>query len=97
MSNTSCVSDNFNPVYAISWLASEIESAFITSVSPTSAQQFREARVQEFATFCAIPKRANRPFGRCSIDLLRKYSTGSPPDLRAWRRSNSRASSNVRV
>ena len=50
------VSDNFNPVYAISWLASEIESVFVSSDLERSAQQFREARMHEFAMFWRDPE-----------------------------------------
>jgi SAM-dependent methyltransferase len=37
------VSDNFNPAYSISWIASEAEAALRRDVSPAAAELFRQA------------------------------------------------------
>jgi SAM-dependent methyltransferase len=45
------VSENLNPVYALSWLASELEFGFGQGVSAKAAKAFRDARVCEFVNF----------------------------------------------
>lgn len=40
------ISENFNPIYALSWLASECESALRADVSPTAADQLRSSNLQ---------------------------------------------------
>ncbi len=45
------VSKNFNPAYALSWLASELESGFASGVSDHAAASFRDARLGEFMNF----------------------------------------------
>ena len=45
------VSENFNPVYAFSWFASELEAGLLASVSPQASANFREAQVGEFVSF----------------------------------------------
>jgi GT2 family glycosyltransferase/glycosyltransferase involved in cell wall biosynthesis/SAM-dependent methyltransferase len=74
------VSDNFNPVYAISWLASEIESAFISSLSPSSARDFREARMHEFAMFWRDPETRKSSlwelFYRLAPEVQHRFAAG---------------------
>jgi GT2 family glycosyltransferase/glycosyltransferase involved in cell wall biosynthesis/SAM-dependent methyltransferase len=45
------VSENFNPVYAFSWLASELEDGLLESVSREASTSFRKAQVGEFVNF----------------------------------------------
>lgn len=40
------VSENFNPLYALSWLASECEQALLSEISPDASHQLRTTRVQ---------------------------------------------------
>ncbi|HEY7730191.1 MAG TPA: class I SAM-dependent methyltransferase [Gaiellaceae bacterium] len=44
------VSPNFHPLYALGWLASELESGY-AEVSARTAERFRGARLEEFVTF----------------------------------------------
>ena len=44
------VSENFNPVYALSWLASDIDRGFM-EVAPEKSQAFRTMPVEDFVEF----------------------------------------------
>jgi GT2 family glycosyltransferase/glycosyltransferase involved in cell wall biosynthesis/SAM-dependent methyltransferase len=48
------VSDNFHPLYALSWLASDLESGY-AEVSARTAAAFRRTSVDEFARFWREP------------------------------------------
>lgn len=55
------VSDNFNPVYALSWISSELENSFRQSVSAEAAAAFANARLGDIAGFWRDPKSRTSP------------------------------------
>jgi SAM-dependent methyltransferase len=61
------VSDNFNPLYALSWLASDLEAGF-ESLSTKEARTFRETRIGDLSDFW---RKREQPDER----LARRFST----------------------
>ncbi|MBV8709363.1 MAG: class I SAM-dependent methyltransferase, partial [Acidobacteriaceae bacterium] len=75
-----CVSDNFNPAYTVSWLASELELAFAQYVSGDAAETFRKARLGEVMNFWRNPDSRSSPiwklFYTLPTDIQRRFAAG---------------------
>jgi len=69
------ISENFNPIYALSWLASECESALRNDVSPTAADLLRSSNLQTL-----IDGWRHGKIGE--IDLWKEFSRLSQPSQR---------------
>ncbi|MGE5778710.1 MAG: glycosyltransferase [Hyphomicrobiales bacterium] len=63
------VSDNLNPAFAFSWLASDLEQALAKHVSPAAAAAFVKAPVKEFVTLWRDEARRHVPLWRAFFDL----------------------------
>lgn len=63
------VSNNFNPAYAFSWLASDLEAAFAASVSEKAAANFRSAPVGSFASLWRDEGSRQSPLWQAFFDL----------------------------
>ncbi len=75
------VSDNFNPAYAFSWMASEAEAGFRREVSEEAGNAFAEARLREFAEFWRDPESRQsseiwKLFERLPPNVQRKLAAG---------------------
>ncbi len=74
------VSPNFNPVYALSWLVSELELAFSEHVSRSAAETFHEARIRDFSAFWRDPSSRISPIWKQFYNLppqtQRKFAAG---------------------
>jgi SAM-dependent methyltransferase len=74
------VSSNFNPVYTLSWLASEVESAFREGVSEDAARRFAEARFGEVMMFWRDGGTRTSPLWRMFYELpeaiQRRFAAG---------------------
>jgi SAM-dependent methyltransferase len=63
------VSENLNPAFAFSWLASDLEEALAAHVSPAAAATFVETPVKEFVTFWRNQARRHSPRWQVFFDL----------------------------
>jgi SAM-dependent methyltransferase len=83
------VSDNLNPAYAFSWLASEIESAFATCVSEEAAGDFLSAPVGSFVALWRDEGLRHSPlwqaFFQLPEDVQERFAAGW--EALAYRRS----------
>lgn len=74
------VSSNFNPIYTLAWLASEMEAAFQKGVSAQSAEILGEARLKDLMVFWRDPGSRNsalwRMFYELPSELQRKFAAG---------------------
>ena len=74
------VSSNFNPVYSLSWLTSELEFAFAQGVSTDAAQTFRESPLSDFIQFWRDPETRKSPtwrqFYELPSEIQHKFAAG---------------------
>lgn len=81
------VSKNFNPAYALSWLASELESGFASGVSDHAAASFRDARLGEFMNFWRDAETRKSLPGICFMSCRRPSKDNSQQGGGRWRKS----------
>ena len=74
------VSENFNPAYVLSWLASDMEFEFRSAVSEEAAELFNKATMQEFSVFWRDPASRSSElwsiFQRLPLPVQRRFAAG---------------------
>jgi SAM-dependent methyltransferase len=74
------VSENFNPAYVLSWLASDMEFEFRNAVSEEAAELFNKATMQEFSVFWRDPASRSSElwtiFQRLPLPVQRRFAAG---------------------